>query len=204
MSAWSWRKTADQVRLGCLYPIKHISKINFLRRVGELYTHTLRCRKKETQRRIFQHFLINPHSISCMDSPDALCPCRCWEWDGAGIGQVREQPGHVCLYSLRIDCARFSGSFSHSSRLDALWLSYTISALEYWPSPTASTEHSDLVLQPVFKWKLKLQRVVLKAGSFCSLGHATQMEMQIIGLQTTALSFVSHKHTPVHQSLCSA
>lgn len=41
------------------------------------------------------------------------------------------------------------------------------------------------MLQSVFKGSFKLQRVVPKAGSFCSLGHATRMEMQIIGLTNT-------------------
>lgn len=39
-----------------------------------------------------------------------------------------------------------------------------------------------------------MQRVVIKAGSFWRPGHATQMKMQIIGLQTTTLQFDAYKY----------
>lgn len=55
-------------------------------------------------------------------------------------------------------------------------------------------ENSELVLKFVFKWKLKMQRVVIKAGSLYRLDHAIQMKMRITGLQTTALAFDSYKH----------
>lgn len=68
MSAWSWRKTADQVRLGCLYPIKHISKINFLRRVGELYTHSDAGKKRHREGffSIFSLTLIQFHAWTAL------------------------------------------------------------------------------------------------------------------------------------------
>lgn len=91
---------------------------------------------------------------------------------GAGVRLCRHWPGEGAtstrLPLFPLHCACFSGSFSHISRLNSLHLSYAIPVFEYWSSPTPRrAEHSGLVLQPGFK----LQRVLLEAEVFCSLGH---------------------------------
>lgn len=103
--------------------------------------------------------------------------CRHWPGEGAA---------RRCLPLFPQHCACFSGSFSHSSRLDWIFIFPTRSlCLNIDHSLQAEQSTQTLCCSLSLRGGLNCRGLVLKAGSFRSLGHTAQMEMQIVGLPNT-------------------